>query len=78
MIFNLGNSETVALHRLIGVIEARVGRQAKKEFTTQQPGDVVITYADITKARELLGFAPAVDIATGIDRFVTWYEENRR
>jgi len=71
-IFNLGESQTVPLHRLIGLLEAALGRKAVIERLPVQPGDVPLTCADITKARARLGYDPRVKIDQGIPRFVEW------
>ncbi|MEA3229356.1 MAG: GDP-mannose 4,6-dehydratase [archaeon] len=72
-IFNLGNSKTVVLKDLIATIEDAVGKKAKIVQRPMQPGDVTITYADISKSRELLGFEPKVSVEEGIRKFVEWY-----
>jgi UDP-glucuronate 4-epimerase len=72
-IFNLGNSRTVRLLDLIGALEEATGIQARIELKPAQPGDVPITSADITKAREVLGFDPGMGIEAGIRDFVDWY-----
>jgi UDP-glucuronate 4-epimerase len=77
-IFNLGESETTPLHELIQQIEQAVGRKARINRLPEQPGDVPLTCADITKARRLLGYQPTTPIATGIPRFVEWYLQTRR
>ncbi len=73
-IFNLGESQTVTLSRLIALLEQRLGRKAVIDRQPPQPGDVPITYADITKARSQLGYAPRVSIEEGIRRFVEWFK----
>ncbi len=72
-IFNLGESETTALRDLIALIEGALGRQARINRLPEQPGDVPLTCADISKARRLLGYRPETPIAQGIPRFVEWY-----
>lgn len=67
-IINLGDSNTVTLKQLVGIIEETLGKKAKLEVLPPQPGDVPITYADITKAGRLLGYKPKVDIRDGIRR----------
>ncbi len=76
-IINLGNSETVALHDLIHLIEENLGKRARIKQLPDQPGDVPITYADISKAKKLLGYNPHVSIGEGIEKFVHWYREER-
>jgi len=71
-IFNLGNSSPVTLSDLIRTIEAATGRKAVLRQLPDQPGDVPITYADISKASRLLGYSPSTPIADGIRQFVDW------
>ena len=73
-IFNLGNSEVVELRYLILLIENELNKKAKIKRLPDQSGDVPITYADISKAKKLLGYAPDVFIDEGIKRFVEWYK----
>lgn len=72
-IINLGGSQTTRLSDLIGLIEGGLGRKAIIEAAPGQPGDVVVTEADVGKARRLLGFEPKVHVDEGIARFVEWY-----
>lgn len=74
-IINLGNSRTVELRELIGLIEAALGTRARIEALPPQPGDVPITYADISKAARLLGYSPNFPIELGIERAVAWHRE---
>jgi UDP-glucuronate 4-epimerase len=77
---NLGRGEPVELLELIGVIERALGKKAKLRFLPQQPGDPAATCADISRARDLLGYAPKVTIEEGVARFVRWarQEEDAR
>jgi len=72
-IYNLGESQTTSLRELIVLIENALSRKANIQKLEVQPGDVSVTYADITKARERLGYDPKVKIMEGIERFVQWY-----
>ncbi len=72
-LFNLGESQTVTLSRLVELLEAALGQKAILDRQPPQPGDVPITYADISKARENLGYHPKVKIEEGIRRFVEWF-----
>ena len=74
-VINLGNSRTVELRELIALIEAATGRTARIKQLPSQPGDVPITYADIGKAKRLLGYSPNYPIERGIERAVAWYRE---
>ena len=74
-IFNLGESQTVTLARLIELLEQALGRKAILERQPPQPGDVPITYANIEKARARLGYQPRVKVEEGIPRFVEWFRK---
>jgi len=76
-IYNLGESQTTSLKELIGLIEEALGKKAKVELLEPQPGDVSITYADITKAKRMLGYQPKVNMEEGIKRFVEWYKKGK-
>ncbi|MBI5182645.1 MAG: GDP-mannose 4,6-dehydratase [Nitrospirae bacterium] len=77
-IFNLGESETTDLRRLISLIEKNLGKKALIDEQPNQPGDVSITYADIEKARMMLQYNPATKIEKGIELFVKWYRDLKR
>ena len=77
-IFNLGESQVIRLDRLIELIEAAVGKRAIIDRRPLQPGDVPITYADITKAEQRLGYHPQVKVEKGIPLFVDWFRKNRQ
>ncbi len=72
-IFNLGNAHPVKLTELVEALERATGKRATREFKPPQPGDVPLTWADITKASRLLGYRPATGIQEGLERFVAWY-----
>ena len=72
-IFNLGESQTIRLDRLIELIENAVGKKAVIDRQPLQPGDVPITYADISKAQAKLGYQPKVKAEQGIPLFVDWF-----
>ncbi len=72
-IFNLGNSSPIDLLGLVRLIESSLGKTAKLTWMPAQPGDVPITFADISKARRVLGYEPGTPIADGIRAFVDWY-----
>ena len=73
-IYNLGESQTTTLRELIDLIEDALGKKANLEWLESQPGDVSVTYADISKANRLLGYQPKVKMEEGIRRFVEWYQ----
>lgn len=74
-IFNLGNCRTVPLLRLVNLVEEALGRKAELQLMPAQPGDVPITFADISRATQELGYAPNTPIEAGIPKFVEWYLE---
>ena len=77
-IFNLGESQTVTLSRLIELLEAALGKKAGINRQSTQPGDVPITFADVSKARAKLGYHPQIKIAQGIPLFVDWFLKSIR
>jgi UDP-glucuronate 4-epimerase len=72
-IFNLGESATIQLKDLISAIENALGQKAKINLLPEQPGDVLLTCADISKARRLLGYKPVTQLNQGLPRFVDWF-----
>jgi UDP-glucuronate 4-epimerase len=73
-IFNLGGSETHTLSELIETIESAIGKKAIIRQLPDQPGDVPRTFADITKARNLLGYSPSTPFSLGVRRYVDWIQ----
>lgn len=76
-IFNLGGSQTVTLNDLIATVENAVGKKAVINQLPDQPGDVPLTSADVSKATRLLNFHPTTTIADGVPRYVEWFREMR-
>lgn len=76
-IFNLGGSQTVTLNDMIATIEEAVGKKAVINELPEQPGDVPLTSADVSKAARLLGFKPSTTIRQGVPRFVEWFRRMR-
>lgn len=72
-IVNLGGSRTTSLKRLVELIAGAVGVEPTIEWLPPQPGDVERTFADVSKARALLGYEPRTSIEEGIARFVEWF-----
>lgn len=72
-IFNLGNSHPVSLNEMIATLEKATGKTAQRASMPLQPGDVPLTWADISKSRSLLGFQPSTSFRQGIENFVKWY-----
>ncbi|MBI2133596.1 GDP-mannose 4,6-dehydratase [Candidatus Woesearchaeota archaeon] len=74
-VINLGNSSTIELQHLISLIEKETGKKAKIKYSPMQAGDVPETYAEISKAKRLLGFTPKTKIEAGIKKLVEWYND---
>lgn len=72
-LFNLGESETIQLKDLIAAIENILGKKAKINQLPEQPGDVPLTCADISKARKLLNYNPTTPLSVGLPKFVEWF-----
>jgi UDP-glucuronate 4-epimerase len=77
-IYNLGESRTVSLAELVGAIETACGRKALLDRQPLQAGDVLVTYADVGKARARLGYAPSTALEQGLEHFVEWYKREDR
>ena len=75
-LFNLGESQTVKLNDLIALLEKLLGKKAVIDRQPEQPGDVPITFADISKAHAKLGYHPQVKIEQGLPKFVDWFLKN--
>jgi len=73
-VYNLGESQTTSLKELIRLIEEAFGKKTNVEMLEFQPGDVSVTYADISKAERMLRYQPRVKMEEGIKRFVEWYK----
>ncbi|MDQ3116778.1 MAG: GDP-mannose 4,6-dehydratase, partial [Verrucomicrobiota bacterium] len=76
-VFNLGESETIQLQDLIAGIEKALGKKATINRLPEQPGDVPLTCADISKARRLLGYQPTTPLRVGLPLFVEWFHQVR-
>lgn len=74
-IINIGGDHTEELMDFVATIEKACGKEGKKEFLPMQPGDVVQTVADVTKARKMIDYDPKTQIKDGIPKFVAWYRE---
>ena len=76
-VLNIGNSSPISLREMIDVIANVLGVEPKINQLPMQPGDVEKTYADISKAKKLIGYEPKVTFEEGIKKFVEWYKENK-
>jgi UDP-glucuronate 4-epimerase len=74
-ILNLGNSRPVKLKELLKIVEISAGKKSRAEYLPMQDGDVLTTYADISKAKRLLDFNPEITIEKGIQDYVKWHQE---
>jgi len=72
-VFNLGNHQPVEVLHLVELLEKYTGKTAIKKFLPLQPGEVPITYADITKSQKHLGFFPQISLEQGLQKFFAWY-----
>ena len=75
--FNLGSDQPLKLNELIQLIEELTGQKAKIDFKPWHPADMQATWADITKAKKVLGWSPQTSFREGLQKLVAWYEENR-
>ncbi len=73
---NLGESCTVPLTEMIDTVARTLGVTPEIERLPMQPGDVIRTYADITKARRLFGYDPQTGFEEGVERFVEWFKDH--
>ena len=76
-VFNLGESDTIQLKDLITAIEQALGKKAKIKRLPEQPGDMPLTCADISKAKKLLGYDPKTKFQDGLPKFVDWFLKSR-
>lgn len=74
-IYNLGNHHTVELMEFIHTLEKAIGKPAQLNMLPMQPGEVLMTYADITKSEDDLNFSPKTSIAEGLPKFVGWFKK---
>ncbi len=76
-IINLGSDRPIQLLEVIHLLEEALGKKARLEFQPGHPADMPATWADITKARQLLGWSPQWDLSRGLQKAVEWYQNNR-
>ena len=76
-VYNLGRSDPVTLDEMVRAIESALGKTAVLDRKPDQPGDVAVTCADVSKASAAFGYAPGVEFAEGVRRFVAWWKDNR-
>lgn len=76
-IFNLGSDKPLKLSALIELIEELTGQKARIDYRPWHPADMLATWADITKAQEILGWSPRTSFREGLEKLVAWYDDNR-
>jgi nucleoside-diphosphate-sugar epimerase len=76
-IINLGGHETITINELLEKIEQRIGKKARVDYIPRHPADVEANWADVTKAKTMLGWQPRVGLDEGITDLVNWYMEQR-
>jgi UDP-glucuronate 4-epimerase len=74
-IYNLGESRTVSLREMIAALENALGKKAAIQRLPEVPGDVRITYADVSRAKSELGYAPSFPLEEGLGRFAAWLRD---
>ena len=74
-IVNLGRGQPYSVGQFISIIEKATGKKAIKKMMPMAKGDVLITYADTSKAKSLLGYNPKVSLEEGINKFIKWYKD---
>ncbi len=76
-VINLGGHEVIDINELIGMIEKRVENEAKIEYLPRHPADASVNFANVDKARRLLGWEPRVSMEEGVSSLVNWYLAER-
>jgi len=76
-IYNLGESRVIGLDKLVSTIEELLHKKAILNRLPLQPGDMKVTYADISKARNEIGYNPEYDFSDGVEKFIEWYRVNK-
>ncbi|MFN8007972.1 MAG: GDP-mannose 4,6-dehydratase [Terriglobia bacterium] len=76
-IINLGNSHPIPLSKMVHLLEQKLGKAARLKKMNAQLGDMLSTHADLSKARRLLGYSPKVSFEEGLDRFVSWFRNEK-
>ena len=77
-VFNLGNHRTVTLSEMISTIADEMGVEVRINRLPMQPGDVERTFADITLARQVLGYDPTTEFRSGVRQFINWFQAAKR
>jgi nucleoside-diphosphate-sugar epimerase len=75
-VFNIACGQRITLLDMVAILNRLIGRDLPIEYGPPRAGDVRHSLADIGRAQQLLGYAPAVDVAEGLARTLAWYREN--
>ena len=75
-VFNIGNSDPVELLEFVSTLEQCIGKVAVKNLKEMQPGDVLVTSADVSSLEKVTGFAPSTALSVGLQRYVDWFREH--
>lgn len=76
-IINLGGHETITINQLIAMLEQIIGKKAVVDYLPADPADMLANWADVNKARRLVGWEPQVDLQAGLSNLVGWYKQER-
>ncbi|GAA0668830.1 SDR family oxidoreductase [Natronoarchaeum mannanilyticum] len=76
-IMNVGSTDNIDIQTLAGVVRDELAPELELEYDEARTGDAEHTHADVSKANELLGYEPTVDIREGVAQFIDWYQDNR-
>ncbi len=74
--FNLGRGEPVLMSEFVEVYQDLVGKKVRKKVVDAPASEPLVTYANVDKAREKLGYNPSISVQEGLQRFIDWYHEN--
>lgn len=73
----MGSDQPVVLMDALRLAEKLIGKKAKIEYRPRHPADILVTWANIEKAKQLLGWRPRIGLSEGMTKLVKWYEDNR-
>ena len=76
-VFNLGGHEVISINDLVSMLEEMIGKPALRQYIPAHPADVYSNVADVSKARQMLGWQPQIGLEEGVRRLVDWYRSNR-
>ena len=76
-VFNLGGHEVISINDLVSMLEEMIGKSALRQYIPAHPADVYSNVADVSKARQMLGWQPQIGLEEGVRRLVDWYRSNR-